>query len=283
MAIVFENRDCLEAMKEFPDKFFDLAIVDPPYGDGKGGNGGGRFGGMFQSSINGQNTRRPTGGGYHGKYYHGMEQVWGVVRQVQTPFLENPSSVDGGGERAKRTGGTWASKYAKKIIAWDIAPPKEYFEELFRISRNQIIFGGNYFDLPPTRCFVIFRKTNIPAEGFSMSPVEYAWTSFNRNAECFEGLSQSFGKTKRFHPTQKPVALYEWLLTKFANEGDKILDTHCGSGSSLIACYNLGFDVWAYEIDKEYYEKASERLKEEQAQIRVTVPKINETQMEIRI
>ena len=109
----------------------------------------------------------------------------------------------------------------KKIIALDVAPKDEYFEELFRISRNQIIWGGNYFDLPPTRCFLIWRKISIPTEGFSMSPVEYAWTSFTRNASVFEYGSKGKKDDQRFHPTQKPVELYRWIYKNYAKQGDK--------------------------------------------------------------
>lgn len=228
--IDFRNIDCMVGMREYPDKYFELAIVDPPYGDGQGGSGADRFGGRFD------------------RY--------------------KADEVNRGGA-VSRTGGTWAAKYAKKIIAWDVAPPQEYFDELLRVSRNQIIFGGNYFLLPPTRCFVVYRKTNIPLKGFSMAPVEYAWTSFNRNACMIEASTQGTTAEPRFHLTQKPVALYEELLERFAKPGDKILDTHVGSGSSLIACYNLGFDVTGFEIDEEYFRKAQDRLNDEMAQIRM--------------
>lgn len=155
----------------------------------------------------------------------------------------------------------------KKIIAWDVAPKKEYFEELFRVSRNQIIWGGNYFDLPPTRCFLVWRKTNIPTEGFSMAAGEYAWTSFFENARLYEAFSQRLAnEPERFHPTQKPVKLYQWILEHYAKDGDKILDTHVGSGSSLIACDRMVFDVWGYEIDETYFKLAEERIKRELAQ-----------------
>ena len=159
----------------------------------------------------------------------------------------------------------------KKIVAWDVAPPKEYFTELFRISRNQIIFGGNYFNLPPTRCFIVFRKTNIPIKGFTMASVEYAWTSFNRNAICYEAFTQSTPGNKRWHPTAKPISLYKDILYDFAKDGDKILDTHVGSASSLIACYDMGYDVWGYEIDETYYKLASQRVEEFMAQIRMDI------------
>lgn len=177
---------------------------------------------------------------------------------------------------ATRTGGTWAEKYqtegifSKDIRHWDVAPSQEYFDELARVSKNQIIWGGNYFDLPPTRCFLIFRKKQIPLEGFSMSPIEYAWTSFNDNARMFEAYSNGgSGREDRFHPTQKPVALYEWLLTNYAKPGDKILDTHVGSASSLIACENMGFQYVGFEIDKEYYDLGVERLEKNRRQIKL--------------
>lgn len=153
----------------------------------------------------------------------------------------------------------------KKITAWDVAPGQNYFEELFRVSRNQIIWGGNYFWLPPTRCFLIWRKINVP-EKFSMSMAEYAWTSFDKNAKVFD--FSAVGQEGRFHPTQKPVELYKWILSNYADKGDKILDTHVGSASSLIACERLGFQYVGFEIDEEYYNLALERLEEERAQVK---------------
>ena len=155
----------------------------------------------------------------------------------------------------------------KKIIAWDVAPGKEYFEELFRVSRNQIIWGGNYFELPANRCFLIWRKTNVP-ENFSMAMCEYAWTSFNDNAKWFE--MSAVGQQGRFHPTQKPVELYKWLLTNYAKPGDKILDTHVGSASSLIACEDLGFKYVGFEIDAEYYKLGTERIAAHTAQMTIS-------------
>lgn len=152
------------------------------------------------------------------------------------------------------------------IRHWDIAPTAEYFTELARVSKNQIIWGGNYFNLPPTRGFLIWRKRDIPIEGFSMSPVEYAWTSLNINAQVWEGCASGKPGEPRFHPTQKPVGLYEWILRKFAKQGDKILDTHLGSGSSRIAAYNLGFDFWGYELDAFYFQKEEERFAAHTAQ-----------------
>jgi site-specific DNA-methyltransferase (adenine-specific) len=166
-----------------------------------------------------------------------------------------------------KNGRNMGSEIRKKIVAWDVAPGKEYFDELFRISRNQIIWGGNYFDLPPTRCFLIWRKINVP-EKFSMAMAEYAWTSFKGNAKVFD--YSAVGQEGRFHPTQKPPELYKWILTNYAKQGDKILDTHVGSASSLIACYDLGFDYVGFEIDEEYYQQATKRLEEEKAQVRWT-------------
>jgi len=170
--------------------------------------------------------------------------------------------------RVYRTGGKWASKYDKKIIAWDTAPGQEYFDELFRVSRNQIIWGGNYFSLPPTRCFLVWRKLTI-TENFSMAMCEYAWTSFNDNAKVFECAPQGTAEEKRFHPTQKPVKLYSWILSRYAKEGDRILDTHVGSASSLIACWRAGLEYTGFEIDQDYYKNASKRLEAEKNQINI--------------
>ena len=254
----FIHGDCLKYMRKMPDNAYDLAIVDPPYGSGF-----------------------TIGGGCKGWFTKYHQPLRATLREVQTPArtMEYHGGVSREiptRKRVARTGGAtkkWRSNavYGKKIIAWDIAPGKEYFDELFRVSRNQIIWGGNYFDLPPCRCFVIFRKTNIPIKGFTMSPVEYAWTSFNRNAVMIEAFSNGTAKEPRFHPTQKPVVLYEELLMQFAKKGDKILDTHAGSGSSLIACYNLGYEYTGFEIDDIYYEKACKRIEEVQAQIRMEI------------
>ena len=144
------NMDCMEYMKDIPDKYFDLVIADPPFG-----------------SLG-----------------------------------------------SERTGGTWAAKYGKDIKEWDNAPSQEFFNELMRISKNQIIWGANYFSLPPTRCFVVWRKLTI-SESFTMAMAEYAWTSFNQNAKVFEFPPQGKKGDERFHPTQKPVELYAWLLSVF--------------------------------------------------------------------
>lgn len=156
----------------------------------------------------------------------------------------------------------------KKIVAWDVAPEQEYFDELFRISRYQIIWGGNYFNLPPSRNFIIWRKLSI-SENFSMAMAEYAWTNIVGNAKVFECAPQGTANEQRFHPTQKPIKLYTWLLSKYSKPGDKILDTHVGSASSLIACHRAGLKYWGFEIDPVYYAKAKERLDKETAQVNI--------------
>lgn len=143
------------------------------------------------------------------------------------------------------------------IQKWDKKPPQEYFNQLFRVSKNQIIWGGNYFNLPPCRCFIAWDKIQ-PFPSFSA--VEYAWTSFNRPSLLFRFDNRYAGK---IHPTQKPVQLYIYLLTQFAKQGDTILDTHLGSGSSRIAAYNLGYDFTACEISTEYYKQQEQRFQQE--------------------
>ena len=155
-------------------------------------------------------------------------------------------------------------KHNKK--KWDNnIPQKEYFNELFRVSKNQIIWGGNYFDLPPTQGFFIWDKKQ--PHDFSLAMCEYAWSSLQKPAKMW---SLSVLKEKgKIHPTQKPVELYEWLLLNNAKEGDKILDTHLGSGSIAIACHNLGFDLTACELDKEYFDTAIKRIKQHKSQLRI--------------
>ena len=139
---------------------------------------------------------------------------------------------------------------------WDNAiPTQEYFDELFRVSKNQIIWGGNYFPLPPSRCIVCWDKIQ-PWENFSQ--VELAWTSFDSPAQLYRFDNRTGGK---IHPTQKPVKLYEWLLKHYAKPTDKILDTHFGSCSIGIACHNFGCSLDACELDEEYFDSAYKRLK----------------------
>lgn len=254
------NMDCMKGMQQFPDKYFDLAIVDPPYGGGAAENEykgaiAGRFGGRFEKyhmAENDEERVKIAGGGQHSSIKNAAVSEEGLASTIS----------------AKRTGGTWQTKYttnggilSKDTRHWDIAPSPEYFTELARVSKNQIIWGGNYFDLPPTRCFLVWRKLTI-GENFSMAMCEYAWTSFNENAKIFERAPQD---KERFHPTQKPVALYKWILGLFAHHGDKILDTHAGSASSLVACHQMGYQAVGFEVDKTYYELAAARLEREQA------------------
>lgn len=167
----------------------------------------------------------------------------------------------------ERTCGSWSKKYQKdnNIKKWDFAPEKEYFEELFRVSKNQIIWGGNYFDLPPSKHFLIWEKISI-SESFSMAMCEYAWSSFNDNAKIFKHRPQM---ENGIHPTQKPVALYKWLLDKYAKEGDKILDTHLGSGSIAIACHDYGFELTACELNESYYNSAVKRIRNHVSQLKL--------------
>jgi site-specific DNA-methyltransferase (adenine-specific) len=190
------NEDCMELMSRYPDKYFELAIVDPPYGIGISKN----------------------------------------------PFRQ---------------------KHSKKI--WDDAIPKEnYFTELFRVSKNQIIWGGNYFNLEPTQCFIIWDK--IQPENFSSAMCEMAWTNFEKPAKIIRKRVVN-SEANKIHPTQKPVKLYEWILKNYASEGDKILDTHLGSGSSRIAADKMGFDFYACELDSDYFEAQEKRFKEYKSQL----------------
>lgn len=149
--------------------------------------------------------------------------------------------------------------YGGKGKKWDInIPNDEYFAELFRVSKNQIIWGGNYFNLPPTRCFIIWDKQQ--PENVSFASCEFAWTSLNESAKTFYLRPQN-ADDYRIHPTQKPVALYKWLLQKYAKQGDKILDTHLGSMSIAIAAFDLGFELVGCELDKDYFNSGIKRLK----------------------
>ena len=147
-------------------------------------------------------------------------------------------------------------------------PSQKYWDELFRISKNQIVWGGNYMMkyLNSTPCFLIWDK--VQPQSFSMAMAEFAWTSFKSPAKIFKKRVVGADNV-RIHPTQKPVALYEWLLMNYAKEGDKILDTHLGSGSIAIACHNLGYDLTACELDPDYYEAAMKRIEQHKNQQRL--------------
>lgn len=164
-------------------------------------------------------------------------------------------------------GGTWSVRWQAKGADWDKVPSKEYWEQLFRISKNWIVFGGNYFieHLPNCRNFIAWHKPYMDGMS-SMSNVELALTSFDRNAKKIS-INKDKGNENRIHLTQKPVQLYKWLLKNYAKEGDTILDTHFGSLSIGIACHDMKFDLTAIELDKNYYEQAKQRLINHQRQL----------------
>jgi len=167
---------------------------------------------------------------------------------VDPPYGLDKSSMQGAGKLKHRI-------LNMSNTDWDIPPKREYFNELFRISKNQIIWGGNYFidNLTGTRCFIIWDKKQFMP---TFSACEFAWTSFNKPSKIFT----SRGELDKIHPTQKPIKLYEWILENYAKEGDKILDTHLGSGSIAIACHYAGHDLTGIEIDKEYFDSAKYRI-----------------------
>ena len=201
------NMDCMDGMAQFPDKYFDLAIVDPPYGI------------------------METGGQSGGCVGHLKDRVF--------------------------------NKFMREGSVWDKKPDEEYFKELFRLSENQIIWGGNYFTLPPTRGIICWDKVQ-PWENFSAW--EYGWTSFSKPSKIFKKDNRTGDK---IHPTQKPIALYKWLLKNYAQEDFKIIDTHAGSCSSVIAFLDYGCDWIAFEIDEDYYKSANSRIENHKLQIRL--------------
>lgn len=227
----FYNMDCMEGMKQFPDKYFDLAMVDPAYG------------------------RKEHGGKNRSTY----------CRQKNGSKLYVKS-----GQHIRKN--------------WDNKPEgEEYFNELFRVSKHQIIWGENYFPIKFGKGRIVWDKCN---QGSDQSDCEIAYNSLTERVDLFrymwrgmmqgksisEGHMQQGDKSKnevKIHPTQKPIALYIWKLQKYAQEGWKILDTHVGSASSLIACHRMRFDYVGFEIDDDYYNLASERLEREKMQISI--------------
>jgi site-specific DNA-methyltransferase (adenine-specific) len=204
--LTITNEDNMLLMARYTDKYFDLAIVDPPYGINVNMNAG----------------------------------------------------------RKKNT-----KSKKRSIKKWDNeAPNAEYFNELFRVSKNQIIWGANYFteNLPISMGWIFWDK--CVAEGCFFSDGELAWTSLNQSLKKavipYSGFIGMEGE--KFHPTTKPIKLYKWLLDKYAKQGNKILDTHLGSGSIAIACHDYGFELTACELDTEYYKKAINRIKNHVAQ-----------------
>lgn len=180
---------------------------------------------------------------------------------VDPPYGLNEKLTRGGGNHLK-------FKDDKRINNWDVIPDDKYFNELFRISNNQIIWGGNYFDLPIYRCPIIWNKQQ-PLSNFSS--FELAWTSFDRPNDIFSERQAGFCGDTKIHPTQKPVKLYKWLLKNYAKEGDAILDTHLGSGSIAIACWDMGFDLVGSEIDKDYYEAMMKRFEQHKSQLQLAL------------
>ena len=190
---------------------------------------------------------------------------------VDPPYGINKDGTIGIGIDTKK-GFTKKKEYKKKN--WDKEiPNKEYFDELLRVSKNQIIWGANYFTkhIPTIKNFIFWYKKGKSVDKM-FNDGEMAYVSKGRTKMIdiwWNGLGVINSGEKKIHPTQKPVKLYEWLLMNYATKGDKILDTHLGSGSIAIACHNLGFDLEGYELDKEYFEKAKKRLKEHQSQIKM--------------
>ena len=173
---------------------------------------------------------------------------------------------------SEMTMGSGKNKKYKKGKKWDNeTPTQNYFNEIQRVSKNQIIWGGNYFSdkLKPTRCYIFWDK-GINGD-CDFADGELAWCSFNKVLRKAPIRYKGFlgADNIRIHPTQKPVKLYEWLLINYAKEGDTILDTHLGSGSIAIACHNLGYDLTGYEIDKEYFEAAKKRIEQHKQQTRL--------------
>jgi site-specific DNA-methyltransferase (adenine-specific) len=171
------------------------------------------------------------------------------------PYGLNKNSSQGAGKLKNRI-----FNQGKISENWDSAPEKEYFDEIFRVSKNQIIWGGNYFNLPTCRCFLVWDKCQ-PWQNFSQ--VEYAWTSFDKPAKLFKFDNRIGGK---IHPTQKPLQLFEWCVDNFSNKGDLILDCYSGSGTTAIACHNLKRNFICIEKNKEFYDLSVDRLRQAQKQ-----------------
>ena len=209
--IKITNEDNMELMARYEDNYFDLAIVDPPYG---------------------------------------IERF----KKCSEKDLETKS--------------VHAKRFQKMGLVNDTKPFKEYWDELFRVSKNQIVWGANNFSLPESEYFLVWdKKQSMP--NFARCELAYVSMGLKKPAKIFEYSIHKHNQTNKIHSTQKQVSLYEFCLITYAKENDKILDTHLGSGSIALACHNLGFDLTACELDKEYYEASLKRLKEHQNQIRM--------------
>ena len=192
-------------------------------------------------------------------------------------IIDPPYGIGEGGRRNRtgdRTTAKWKNPKSQiyKIFDDSKIPKQEYFDELKRVSKNQIIWGGNYFSekLNASKGWIVWNKKADIKENLSMA--ELAWSSFDKKVNVYDHLWAGFKKkhkVQRIHPTQKPVELYEWLLMNYAKEGDRILDTHLGSGSIAIACHNLGFDLVGCELDTDYFNAAKKRLEQHQSQLRI--------------
>ena len=206
--IQITNEDNMDLMSRYEDNYFDLAIVDPPYG----------------------------------------------IKRFKKGFGTTRFKTD--------------KRNAEKGIEWDNKPTKEYWDELFRVSKNQIVWGANNFVMPPSEYFCIWNKKQT-VENFATC--EYAWVSMGlkKPAKMFDYGIHKHNHTKKIHPTEKPKQLYNFLLKHYAKEGDKILDTHLGSGSIALASHERGFELTACELDKEYYQASIKRIKDHISQQRL--------------
>ena len=189
--------------------------------------------------------------------------------EYELAIIDPPYGIGMDGQKLSINKNPKHNRKAKKFKGWDKEiPTNEYFNELFRVSENQIIWGGNYFVeyLQPTKAWIFWYKGQ---NDLTMSDGELAWTSFNKVTRQIKINRAELIKQNTFHPTEKPVALYKWLLKNYAKQGDKILDTHLGSGSIAIACEDMGFDLTGYEIDKEYFDAAKKRLENYKLQTKI--------------
>ena len=209
--ITITNEDNMELMARYPDNYFDLAIVDPPYGIE-------RFKKVSEKDL--------------------------LTKSVHAKRFQRMESVN------------------------NTKPSDEYWKELFRVSKNQIVFGANNFQMPPSEYFLIWdKKQAMP----NFARCEYAWVSMGlkKPAKICEHSIHIHNQTEKIHPTQKPIYLYKFILDNYAKQGDKILDTHLGSGSIAIACHDYGFELTACELNFDYYNKAVERIKNHVSQTKL--------------
>jgi len=200
---------------------------------------------------------------------------------VDPPYGENCDINSNGNSYVTRNG--FSDMYLSHTSAkWNKKPNDDYFLELFRVSKNQIIWGGNYFNLPPTSGLIVWNKMQ---RNFSFGDGELAWCSIGKAMRIFDLSRGEMQQENRIHITQKPVKLYEWILNNYAKPGDKILDTHVGSASSLIACHNLGFQYIGFELDKEYYEQSLKRLETVKKQVSIldVIEKKENTQIRMEV